>query len=747
LCFDEHDKKKKIMATETVEFGVSSSLEVDLDNLVDKFFEFILTPGECEEATMTLEEIEKFRLDMDLALKNGLFPDVEGNIRGKISNSTGGLRDILKTLARIIYKIVGFFAEQFIAFLEPIQKIIGAIFQNTEIGPLNFTTIPNIIYFDLKIVENFGNPESIKFWLELKIQAILDMVSSAKKIGDILNLVIEAISDLNAFLNSLLEKILGNFTIPIPSIPLGFAGIELPAFDKKDLFGAGPDVDVPDFDVPGGLLNLLNCAGKEIDLDKLVRNPQGEIRDSLGLDIENSESLQKTAEMVEIDLSEIEFYQRIQRDPVQQLDYINAIKEFGRVNEFYRDPYVDDKFQYTFDFFQKFELADLFLKLEEAELLTDQTFILDFYNLLNKYTTDNLPEQAEKFIREYNQNIRKKALLTGDFNFQKDLMLTVNDFFLGKLTKENLSKEDLVWVLSRSFEYNFWNTIPANDTKDYLYGETVDTDKYVRTNWNYKDFKLQFWNLFPQEKLKFFQSFIDNFVVNFEEFEEYQDNLSNPFFEVLRLSNDQLIGGDKVTGEGATKVLGVLSDNAFRQRVKLPPTQERLFPEENYDEQGIPNFRPSTIQDIFGEIKDLLPGCVTWVLSMVDFIKNIIMMPLNLLLGFIETFIGIIKDAISFNIPGVIEKITKLIKGLKPNLDFFANLIKPIIDPFLEPLFLNLKENTKKAGGSIEGLELFICKINNLITKGIPEFILNTIIELFNTILNAITGAIPFIST
>ncbi len=66
--------------------------------------------------------------------------------------------------------------------------------------------------------------------------------------------------------------------------------------------------------------------------------------------------------------------------------------------------------------------------------------------------------------------------------------------------------------------------------KVIFFGKTIDREVYEKTNWDYKDFKLKFWNIIPDNKLKFLQSYINGYIINFEKFEEYKDNLSVPFF-------------------------------------------------------------------------------------------------------------------------------------------------------------------------------------------------------------------------
>jgi len=266
----------------------------------------------------------------------------------------------------------------------------------------------------------------------------------------------------------------------------------------------------------------------------------------------------------------------------------------------------------------------------------------------------------------------------------------------------NTDKNNLIEVLKKTYEYNFWNTETFNG-KPILYknGENINEKlsfekvEYLITSYNYKLFKLNFWNLIPDDKLKYFNSYnkyeYKKYILNFEEVEEevdeYIDGLTTNVFDIIRLSNDRI---------NEKEIIGIISDNKFRTAVNLPNSENKKMFGDNYDLiSGLPNFKALSLMGLIPLLKTK-DARISYLITIMEFLMNLLMFPINMLLGYIEKMFNIVKKLITLNIPGALKDVADLLLSLVPTISLFKKIIKGLMLPIIIPYIKNLKEQFKK---------------------------------------------------
>ena len=289
----------------------------------------------------------------------------------------------------------------------------------------------------------------------------------------------------------------------------------------------------------------------------------------------------------------------------------------------------------------------------------------------------------------------------------------------------SLTKTNFLNVLSRTFNYNLWNTKQANGKPTlYINGGTAlpkdnpNKDLYTITQWNYKKFKLDFFNLIPANKLEHFMSHVQVNITNFEEVDEYKDGLTGSVADFIKNSqtrvNDKLIVGviPLILGclQKKYKVGTTNGDIISRYRKKLISNKpDKLFSDDLYNKfTGLPNLGTINFPKIPGiNIPDLnltkgekalkdndantLTSKIGWVNGLIGFFTSLFSFPINYLMGYIEKFLGIIKSLLSFNIPKAVSQITGLLKGFIPNIGGIGTMVKDLLGPIILPFVVGLK--------------------------------------------------------
>lgn len=727
-----------------VEFGFNSTIDVNIEEIVNTFVNEVF-----ELTNITDEEIEKIQNEKGVSKEKARqivkedkdktkkeIPDKDGNLESGDTNSSGSLKNVIEMFVKSIYKIVGFFVENFIVFLEPIKELISQLFYNIEKDIINPTILPDIVFLDLSITATTGTPAQGKFIAD-KVTTLIKQIKQIQSlISEVLSPILKLIGDLPGQIVELITKPLKDLNVPLPDFNMGFANIKIPGFDKKGL------LTKEDSPLNQKTLEIMGLTG--LNLYNLINNPISELK-NLGFDTTDLKDENIDQNIPEISLTEIEKIQELLKDPIYQLKYINAIKSQNKIDDFYREPYDINNggFQYTFDFFKNFNYIEtgdtpsLYNSLQNSKLLDDPKFIKDFFNLLlNNYDLNNIPEIAKEYVNLKNGEYKK-------LGFTKDVIQNVNDLFDKKLTLSP-NKNNFLTVLKKSYELNFWNTMLRNN-KPYLYGKYINTKLFIETKFNYKDFKLKFWNIIPKNKLLYFTSYINSYIISYKEELEPVENLTNSFTDVLRISNSRYIGGNPVTGNKGTFYKGILTNNSFRIKVDLPPLgNDDIFTKD--DVSGIANYKPSSNADIINKMKDKIPALLTYFLTSADFFKQLIMLPINLLFTFLEKFINILKNALSLNIVGVVDGIIDLIKSITPSSDWFKNIGKSLIEPLLN--ILKSKNDKTYKDNNVDPDTFtndFNDKINKIMGKDFPHLLYNTLTKLFEFLKTEIIGTLPII--
>lgn len=757
---------------------------------------------------ISVEEAEK-KLKLKVISKLKGIPDSSGIRPNSDQNKEdSGLANIVKTFVKLIIKVVGYGCEFFMTLLKPIQTLINQFISN----PSNPGKLSDVVYNQLKIASTTGTPAQSIWIGEkiIQIKELLESIQTIIKdlldpivsiIGDINGFIIEQVLGISNNLNKAVSNytpvikekekdiedlenlkteevskrvskrkkkaneefdnrrkdinkstgVLAGFTPSIPPLNLGILNIKIPGFD---MIGSNVDLTSP---INSGLLAYDGV--KDFDVDKYMDNPL-EVISKLGYDTKGIEK-PKNRKIPDINIDEILYFKRLYEDPILQFDYMKGLKKHKYDSYFYKQPFNPEtnKYDNSFDFFKKINLytdektkeKGLYECLVKSGLIKEKDFIVKVYELLESYKF-NLPSVSDTLKEEYNKNgynilledKTKIKITKNGFMYKNKNVLVKNgytwervkdiDSVWGFVKKNNkLNSSDFIKVLEQSFKLNFWNT------------ELVDNKEVTRkegeSDYDFKRFKFNFWELIPENKLKYFMTFTNKYILYFKEVSEFKDNLSTDISTVLKYSNDATING--------VKIEGALNDNAFRKTVKLPNKFEKLFPTEYYDKTtGLPNLKPETYGYVRDGLFDKLPAFLLDLLTKADFMKNIIMMPLNFLLGFLEKILKIILDCITVNIPSAFNRIKDFVSDLMPSLDFFTKIGKTIIHPF-EVVFKSFLDKLIKGKKGAEHLiELYTKPFVDLfkrVMEAIPKLLFDTLPELFKVVLSSITEMIPII--
>ncbi|MFW6009638.1 MAG: hypothetical protein ACOCP8_10280, partial [archaeon] len=240
---------------------------------------------------------------------------------GKVeSKSTGGIKELLKMFAKMIYKVLGQFAEKFIYLLSPLIVLVRQLFYNLE-GPnlVNpFPVIPDLISFNIQIALTAMTPLQV---IHIKNQ-IAAFVEQAK---EIVNLISDVFIPLITFITNppkLIEEffnkvIYDGIDMPFPEVDLGFLNIKIPSNDPKNLFGEGS------LSVSKNIFQFSeDLKGKGEDLLKSFKNKNSDetaniLKDSFDLDVKSSKSDKKEFDISNSDfMKEINFLLELQDNPI-----------------------------------------------------------------------------------------------------------------------------------------------------------------------------------------------------------------------------------------------------------------------------------------------------------------------------------------------------------------------------------------------------------------------------------------------
>ena len=732
-----------------VEFGVNTILPIKIDSIIDQFLSLIFgtleKDGNCDITKIIPMPIESL---------DELIPDKEGRLKrddkNKKPKQSGGLRNILEVYIRFLYKLIGMPIEQFLKLLQPLSFLSGGFFKNMKLDGSNIygnnLQIPDIAW----IIKQISMPGSMSLGLKNMTKFVQEIGIKIKSIiTDVLRPIIKLLSDMKGFITDLLIKPLGKLNLPIPSIPLGFIDIKLPSFDMNDLFGdSSISLDkfnmpnIPDLDINGlmmkpfdTIMGFLNKCDIDVSND-LIDN----LKDALDINF--------ISEFPEIDLSEFEWIDDINKGPVEQFEYIMKIDDYKNSEGISYLPYFyrengfeidgDFKWYYSFDFFKNFELEDvketidneyyeihgLWKSITDAQLDKEEGFISDVYSLFSRYNwgnTNKLPEEAERIMKD------KYPIKDNNGLIKTERPRTFDEW----ISAERIDR--FYDFLEKTFEYNFWNSVKykidsngdyikqnqswrknnngrlltyrgrynyLSDNKYYKDSDDIgspsknqNNDKLGYTRFNYKKLKMDFFKLIYtkyKNKIQFFTSHQRlDYVLDNTEYTENIDNLTVNFSEILRFSNDRESDGKLIEG--------ILNNNPFRVSIGLKPISTH-DPLDEFRDSGFLNFKPANFTKLISLVKDIpcVPTIVPWIFSVVDLIREMIMFPINILLEFVMKLVKIIKDVLILNIPGAIDKIGEFVGMLMPSLDFFRNISMNILSPLIKPMFLKQKEKLDK---------------------------------------------------
>jgi len=488
-----------------VEFGASTILPIKLERIKDEFLSLVFASiekdSECNITKITSMPIENL---------DDVIPDIDGYLtrddKNKLPKQSGGIRNLLDIYIRFLYKLIGIPIENFLKLLEPFAFLSSGLFANMEFGDANLygnpLQIPNIAWIALQL----SKPSTISLGIKNGIKFAQEIIIKIKNIIiDVLKPLIKIVTDIKGFIIDLLAKPLNYLSLPIPSFPLGFAGIEFPSFDKFELFkGVNalslekfgiklPGLKIPEIQLPTSDLDVnFDINFIDLNIGDLITKPFEVIQKFLGrgdLPVPQ-ELLDKLAEyfanddnnvlgdLPEIDISEFDWIENITKDPIAQFEYIMKIANYTDPNGkpylpyFYRENGLDVngfKWYYSWDFFKNFELDTkeeniegdiyeihgLWNSITDAQLDNDNGFRSKVYFLLESFdwaNWDKLPEEAQRIMK-------KKYPVKGSSG---NIIKNEPKSFSAWRGAEGLLGNDRITfynILKKTFEYNFWNTV------------------------------------------------------------------------------------------------------------------------------------------------------------------------------------------------------------------------------------------------------------------------------------------------
>jgi hypothetical protein len=356
--------------------------------------------------------------------------------------------------------------------------------------------------------------------------------------------------------------------------------------------------------------------------------------------------------------------------------------------------------------------------------------LFDF--MLTEFSDINNIKENELKIRNNEELLKKLEKESTNYGFvfrTPEIKMTaekIQEFKDKNVQLGDLAEKNFYNVLKRSYDLNFWNTIPFKSNGNqfnFKYGidlqgnqiDLISKNIKVSSDFNFKRFKLEFWKKLPNYSYKYFNSYMYSFIVYYKEFTEYKNYLTEPFSDTMRVSNDREVNNETI--------IGIFENDNFRDKVNANidvsqssnyrlPTGERdlpLFGAENYNADGLVDFSASSLDGLednlnkiiegIKEVKGIegsIPAYMTWFLTVISFIKNLIMLPINLAMTLLEAVFKIIKSLLSLNLPGVVKGIISLIKSLSPSLDIFKNMTTSMMgESLLSSLFDSIDEYNK----------------------------------------------------
>jgi hypothetical protein len=710
------------MAKETIEMGIKSLADVDIDKLADDVIKILFCPP-CEpDYKPALPD-----KDGNIFLKQAPCPklpdfNISETISGITLKATGGIRDIIELIVKVLYKIVGFFVENFIFIgyygLKPLIALI-LYDENNLLGPppgLNLGKIPqNFINQTLAAAVPATAAITMPPIIAQQVINFKNQAESIQKLIETLNGIITAITDMGKFINSQLitqqsqfqsqlsgltnlnmnsltegKKPFDNIKIPIPKMELGIMGLEIGPIDKNNLTTT-----------KGSPFDMTKCT---INLPNLVKNPKEEITkflvqyassplnglisglsgsteglsDKMGLSNFGQDTFDKLNGLTgitskiqnpTIDLSDIDFFSGLTNSSIKQL---NFIKNIPNKDDFYRMN------QDGFDFFTKFDLntqEKFKKKLKDINLHIDFDFVNKFYNQLKdtvEFKKNAFEDKLDDFVDFFIKTPFISPITGLQVNFTDKYKIPFKDKLLPnldlskyqgieKVYKElNLDPTDLIGSL---FHHNLNLSFKLKTNFENPFDEEKMESLWDKVEDNFgKKFKLKFWDNIPADKLDFLK--------------EFQVDFSN----VLQIADMSKLD---FNGDGSNvKELGksLLETQTFKDAIKFPDVKELDLPEIDI----------GSLTSLIKQFEDKLPGIITWFVNLFDTIKNIIMFPINLIMGLLKNVINIIKKLMTLNIPKAFEFVTELLKTITNPMEIVTKAITTIIQPMIDDFNENI---------------------------------------------------------
>jgi len=644
--------------------------------------------------------------DAEIAKIKPKIPDVDGNIldsNGKPQHiSSGGVKSIIDAIVRIFIKIFGFLLEQIVQFVECLFKLNYTVLIKTplDIASMTYCSTPATI-----------NPPGIAFANGIKFSKDMkDQQKNIKALKDMLTKFKKMITDLPGFINEKIVEPTKSVNFDIPPIPMPFLGPtgKKPVIPGNDSYKQTASLPKHKFGDKGKVnifdLSNIKVGNKTVDLDlaSLLLNPFKELKKI----IPNIQ--EPDLKIVTVDLKEPT------PGTITTNNYLDQFEEFPE------DASGNTSFNEQ-NFLNKWEQIK---KTKKSNIQicpytfsgTTQTSPFTFFNdLLSINIPDSYTESTtiggEKLQTHTIEDTKRFLVDT----IVKSNLLQNGDFVTGLINWIDSYKDNI------NDSYNT-TTIVYSSLKQYIKScsdNFRDWKNYTINSITIKDLFKYSLDLF---NLGFYKNISDFDIVAFD----FMFNIDNS--DKTRLGDFQSIVKIYSDIFQHFQDCNLLNNSTFKNLIRYP---------DEIETPDIPTVSPPPLN--LGKNKDFIPGKVTSILTLVEFIKQIVLFPVNLILKIIKQFLTLIKKLVSLNVAGVLSDVTKFLSSIPTMITKLGGTLNTIFVDILNGLGINnfggkssapkvkkdfkeLKTN-KSPGNTINT----ILKIIDMVTVCLPTLIIKTI--------------------
>ena len=522
-----------------------------------------------------------------------------------------------------------------------------------------------------------------------------------KTINDIKNSFTKMIDMLNfpAFIKDNISEPISKLKIPVPSIPV---------MGVKNVI---PSTDMFDFNKYPNLKSTFDISGSGLDINNLLLNPMNELK-KLVPEITTPDITSTNQTIPEIKFPTLDYIDKFNDTETTETKVIQngetviitgATFNMGKLlnkYEVYKNIISNDNYYYK----MKDQQSDgtMFSFFNDIDILLTE----EDYNKYKNDTNSLIQTNKQKIFKILNDND-----ILSDENFQDFIKNLVNDNYSNISVINNDIKSDLITYINSRISIFKISGINANlnTILDSLTPNSFTTTD-INNNFVYKSLDLleiKFYIAKPtieydRVMMKFLQQIHD---LNTDYLVDFKDLFTDFYSTYSQADKLNLLTDPTFLSLISTKDNSVENSNSIIE----PPKNDVNAPD-------LPKMDAES-PDI-SDIKDKIPGKVSFILSITTFIKTIITVPINFIVDLLDKLIKIIKKMLTLNVSGAVSDLGDFFKNILPSP---KSLEKTITD-------LMKKSGLQKLGTNIVSF-----------LETIPTIISSTVV-LLTTILKILNG-------